>query len=66
MKKREAYKELTDEMLLRIAHIIGPNSAARRALEEKCERVLSGESDCTVYCVGDSLIVGPRIAPNPD
>lgn len=55
--------EYSDDDLLRIAHIIGPTSAASMAMAERDRRRASGE-DAVVYRDANRgvLLVGPRIA----
>jgi hypothetical protein len=51
-----------DEALAhRVAHIVGPNSAASAAVADLERRVISGE-DATIYFRRGIWIVGPRLA----
>lgn len=57
--------EVTRGELVRIANIVGGNSAARKALKELRARSLKGE-DVACYKVRGALVVGPRIAAHED
>ncbi|MDB5531582.1 MAG: hypothetical protein JWR51_4685 [Devosia sp.] len=54
--------EADDEFLKRIAHILGSETAASRAMAERDRRKAAGE-DAVIYWNRDngSLIVGPRL-----
>jgi hypothetical protein len=54
--------EIPREMLMRIAAIIGPESAASKALAEIDRRRQVGE-DARCYMNGSMYLVGPALSP---
>lgn len=55
--------EADDEFLKQVAHILGQETAASRAMAERDRRKAAGE-DAVIYWNRDkgSLIVGPRLS----
>lgn len=60
----DSLTECSDEYLMRIAHIIGDQSAAQQAIEDRDRRRAAGE-DAAIYLdnVNRRFLVGPRIQP---
>lgn len=61
MRPTRRMEELPIDTLVRIARVVGPSSAAARALKEINERRARGEENIACYRYGATLLVGPRV-----
>ena len=50
---------LDEDGIRRSAHILGPASAAAKAIAEAERRRANGEENTVVFMVGNTIIVGP-------
>ena len=60
MRNRPPIRSVDEDAVRRVAHIIGPCSAADRALAELDMRRRDGQ-DVAIYQQGSFWLVGPRI-----
>jgi hypothetical protein len=64
MKKGIKVYKSSEEILSKVADVIGPESGAAKALEEFKSRKVKGE-DVAIYIAESSWIIGPDNAFNP-
>lgn len=58
-KRSPILEPLDEDIARRIAHILGPQSAAAKALNELELRRKDGD-DIALFTYGDTILVGPR------